>query len=62
MPLTGITIKASKPIDIDLLMPKLNRFSDYDNDNDNDNDPLLRRLPQMKGPVLPLPRSIVDRI
>jgi hypothetical protein len=26
------------PIDSGLLMPKLNRFSDYDYDNDNDND------------------------
>jgi hypothetical protein len=27
-----------QPIDSGLLMPKMNRFSDYDNDNDNDND------------------------
>jgi len=26
------------PIGIGLLMPNLNRLSDYDNDNDNDND------------------------
>jgi len=26
------------PFDSGLLMPTLNRFSDYDNDNDNDRD------------------------